>query len=288
MWEAAAAAAAALPALLPCTPLAHDRPPRKVPSDLPLQIGYKEYVTTKVTGGTNRHRAEMARKAALVLGGWSDGPLTAVMHACRSSCDFDQLTMHTPPVGLLCWFNPFLAVIVAFVVLVSYCFSLIKSQKLNAAAETFSYLALCVGFLIMMRILIALFVRYSIKRCIAAASAHVKEKRYDVVVGFSWGGGIGCWLLSEKIWNGPTMLLAPTVQVMAKFAWIPLPVFSGSPTQVHIFHANGDPFCPEYQLTHLRSSGSSIHVCDDSHVFQSRESEREIVSTFRQILTEVQ
>ena len=228
----------------------------------------------------------MAR--ALVLGGWSDGPLTAVMQACRSSCDFYQLPMHTPPVGLMCWFNPYLAVIAAFVVLVSWMLSIIKGQELSTVEKTFSCLAVCVGAIFVLRVLISLFVRYSIRRCIAAASGYLRENRCDVVVGFSWGGGIACWLLSEKIWNGPTLILAPTIQAMAKFAWIPLPAFSALPSIVHVFHANGDPFCPEYQLTHLRSSGSSIHICDDSHVFQTRDSEREIVATFRQVLQDVQ
>merc|ERR1712216_905899 len=88
--------------------------------------------------------------------------------------------------------------------------------------------------------------------------------------GFSWGGGVLCWMIAEGTWAGPAVLLAPTVQKMRCVAcfWPSLPRAAVEVQQArcHVFHANGDPFCPDAQLEMFTAAGFRVQRFNDSHM----------------------
>ena len=124
---------------------------------------------------------------------------------------------------------------------------------------------------------IVLLVRGSIHRCVAIAARVIARHHIDVVVGFSWGGGIACWLLAERNkWRGPTLLLAPTVAAMSGIARLAKPRFLASAESasdepaaplVHVVHAMYDGFCPASQHEYFAATGAAMHLCDDIHIF---------------------
>lgn len=50
--------------------------------------------------------------------------------------------------------------------------------------------------------------------CVESYSRVLSQERIDVVIGYSWGGGIACALLNSKVWAGPTLLLSPAGEEM--------------------------------------------------------------------------
>ena len=163
-----------------------------------------------------------ARVRVLVLGGWSPGPLAHLREQFAESCVFVEPALHMPPHGVRwCCTWEFLLLAVA-------AFSALKALALPGWWK----LALSLPALAILPILVRLLVRGSIRRSVAAATAaHVEH--VEVVVGFSWGGGVACWLLangaSEEEEDGGRslgaaqewLLLAPTLDAMASAAGLP-------------------------------------------------------------------
>ena len=251
---------------------------------------------------TFSERAMSRRLNVLVLGGWSPGPLDALRWAVRNEpVDFHEPAMHMPPAGTRWCCTWQAALLGACVMIAVNAMSLLgSSSPLQPLA---AQLALLVGSAGAVVFAIMLLVRGSIQRCVATAERTIAQHGVDVVVGFSWGGGIACWLLAKQQWRGPTLLLAPTVAGMASAARLPKPVFSAAssaeatarmaaespPALVHIFHASDDTFfCPDSQHAALAASGAAMHICeDDIHIFANRQSERRIVDTFASMLAAV-
>merc|ERR1712091_425465 len=100
------------------------------------------------------------------------------------------------------------------------------------------------------RLLVAGVVWFAVRDCVRIGRARIQSWVPDLVVGFSWGGHVATLLVAEKKWAGPTVLLNPTVRAVSRCSCASLPklqLTSGS-APVHVFHANGDPFCPVAQV----------------------------------------
>lgn len=239
--------------------------------------------------------APRRRAQVLVLGGWSPGPLPALAHAFGGHCDFHDITpsLHTPPCGLRWCCNPWLVALIAYVAgAVPY---MIGQMWNEAGTEILPHPAIQVGLTLVLlaisavlcRALVAGLVRYAVARGVDAAARAINTRGIDVVVGFSWGGGLLCWLLAERRWQGPSLLLAPTVSAMCRAAWIAKrfkPRFDVAParaTAVHVFHGRHDGFCPEAQVARLSGSGATMHDPIDDHVLCHPETREEIARAMR-------
>ena len=62
--------------------------------------------------------------------------------------------------------------------------------------------------------LIARALARSFDACVAIQAAALREVAPDVVVGSSWGGAVVAELILRGSWTGPTILLAPAIQVV--------------------------------------------------------------------------
>ena len=161
------------------------------------------------------------RVRVLILGGWSPGPLDYIRDRFATECVFFEPALHMPPVGInwcCTWQSALLAAAL-------YCAWYFASRSLVAVLVA---LAAC-------PLIIILLVRGSIRRSIAAAEAVIVAQSIDVVVGFSWGGAIGCFLMrrpwlplsftmrkqTSSGWARPTLLLAPTLHAMESAACLP-------------------------------------------------------------------
>lgn len=66
----------------------------------------------------------------------------------------------------------------------------------------------------------------SLNGCLKIQQQELAENTPDIIVGSSWGGGIGLLLVSEGLWTGPIVLIAPalkrlldTVGQTPKYKW---------------------------------------------------------------------
>ena len=182
------------------------------------------------------------RTLVLVLGGWSPGPLDALRRAMRGhEVDFLEPPLHMPPAGIR-WCCTWEAVLLACCLWLAL-FLLTRGGSLplvqRGALLLASVLALPAAVVLLVRgrveikaglagqphparpvgrgwpchrghprageaSLLPTQVRGSIRRSIRSARREIERRRVDVVVGFSWGGGVACWLLAERHWCAPT------------------------------------------------------------------------------------
>ncbi|CAK9069017.1 Hypothetical protein SCF082_LOCUS34641 [Durusdinium trenchii] len=200
-----------------------------------------------------------------VLGGWSPGPLD-VLRARMERVDFQEVNIPMPPSGCRWCLNPFcpLLLLVVFWLLP---LALTSDELVNQVDGSISWLVRLVAVLaipVLLRYLVAGLVWFSIKDGLWSTSRALRDFEPDVVLAFSWGGGLALWLLAERRWTGPTLLLAPTVNAMACVSCRSSPRFPAprSSAPVHVFHAEQDGFCPASQVAALRGAGLStlLHV----------------------------
>lgn len=223
----------------------------------------------------------------LVLGGWSPGPLDMLRGQFRADVEFWEPTIPMPPSGLRWCVNPFWVLLLVYIAAVLPV--LMGAADNWTDADGMAWLiraAVIVGSMVVVRLLIGLLVWFSIKDAMWVASGAVRSFEPDVLIGFSWGGGVACWLLAARRWSGPTILLAPTVRAMACVQCSGLPKLPRSPeiSPVHVFHAEYDGFCPESQADELRAAGCEVYWCRDDHVLCGRSTVDEISRCLRQLL----
>ena len=155
------------------------------------------------------------RLCVLILGGWSRGPLDFIEWTYRTRCEFIEPSLHMPPHGVR-WCGTWECGLLVTVIALALWLLTMEWDgtflPLPAHAAAFG------AALLLVPVIIVLLVRGSIRRSVAAAERVIRGRGVDVVVGFSWGGGIGCFLLNERRWRGPTLLLAPTLSAMASAA----------------------------------------------------------------------
>jgi hypothetical protein len=61
-------------------------------------------------------------------------------------------------------------------------------------------------------------VGYCLDTCIATYADVIRTHKIDVLIGYSWGGGIASALLNRNIWEGGTLLIAPAGEQMFRHA----------------------------------------------------------------------
>jgi len=66
-------------------------------------------------------------------------------------------------------------------------------------------------------------VGYTLDKCVNVFAKEAAERSPDLVIGYSWGGGVACGLLNRGLWAGPTLLLAPAGDQMWSHAGRALP-----------------------------------------------------------------
>ena len=227
-----------------------------------------------------RARGEAVR--VLLLGGWSPGPLDFIRHAFADRCIFVEPALHMPPSGVrwCCTWEALLIVVAAW----STLYSLAHVRRGGEIAV--ENLAVLLTSVVALPFLVVLLVRGSIRRSVTAANRAIHRKGIEVVVGFSWGGGVACWLLHEGGWSGPTLMLAPTLAAMASAARLPVarPFFRRSEDDTHIFHASHDGFCPRSQHETLQATGARMHLCEDGHTLDEPRSTESIGAAFQSLL----
>ena len=114
----------------------------------------------------------------------------------------------------------------------------------------------------------------------------MREGDADVIVGFSWGGGVLAEMIHRGIWKGPSLLLAPTSDAMASIAMSRLPSVSMESCErlVKVVHASHDGFCPASQRQHFIDCGADCKLLQDGHTFDRRESVREIARILQDLI----
>ena len=54
--------------------------------------------------------------------------------------------------------------------------------------------------------------------CVDVMRANIDTDSFDVLVGSSWGAGVGAALLANGAWDGPTVLLCPALHLKERWA----------------------------------------------------------------------
>jgi hypothetical protein len=121
-------------------------------------------------------------------------------------------------------------------------------------------------------------VKYCLDSCVRAYSLVLKSQRIDVVIGYSWGGGIACALLNRGLWEGPTLLIAPAGEQMWAHAGIIGPTlkegFIAITSKTITVHGDGDAIVPLIETQRLHQ-GSLERQCrliiapDEDHFLKS-------------------
>ena len=215
----------------------------------------------------------------LVLGGWSPGPLNLLRHHF-SAAQFEEPNIPMPPSGLKWCCNPFLLLLLLFVAVGLPQLPQIVSATNSWMLGIFALLA----SLLLLRLLVAALVRFSIWHACRIAEGVIASCQPDLVVGFSWGGGIAWQLCATGRWKGPCVLLAPTVGAMCSVTMQSVPLIRPDvAAQVHVFYARGDPFCPDSQSHLMESAGCIMHLHTDNHVMSARSTVSDLVQTVAQL-----
>ena len=282
-----------------------------------VSIGYYQYVSSphcistplprpplhKMDNNNNNNKLK-----ALVIGGWSPGPLTFLQNRFHLDVEFHDITSQipTPPIGIICWLNPYLLFIFVCVGMIPYGISIITSTQQDATVKILLVIALClVDYLFIRKVFVPKFLKYSINHSCNVIKKALKNDHYDIVIGFSWGGAIVWWCLCQDIWSGKTMILAPTIEIMANIAKLKFPMLSKRNKNVKMnnnnnnnqqhnnniiicIHAEDDPFTPKKQISKIQDCSTStqqaglidMYECRDSHVFEQFSSEDLIEKIF--------
>jgi hypothetical protein len=102
--------------------------------------------------------------------------------------------------------------------------------------------------------------------CVAAQAAAIEQFSPHVVVGSSFGGGVAVSLLAQRLWRGPTVLLAPATTLLGLAPVLPDGV------AVTIVHGVHDAIVPLADSRALAASGTPALVrlleVDDEHRLQ--------------------
>lgn len=226
--------------------------------------------------GDEKHRV-------LVVSGWSPGPLPALIDAANAAragrVSFVHADVPMPPVGFKWCMNPFCGLGVAYMVIVFYFGAVVFASFLSIVLTL--VVTTAIGAFVVRGT-----VRYSIRSGVRSLSIAIERHRPHVLVGFSWGGGLLEFYLSENTaWIGPALLLSPTSMLMAQFAGVESPRIR-SFDELRIVMARNDPFVP---LSHIRMvetscSAKNIFIVRDDHTLCSPLTVRDVTRSFLYML----
>lgn len=106
----------------------------------------------------------------------------------------------------------------------------------------------------------------------------------DVVVGSSFGGAVALELLRRGAWAGPTLLLCPAHQLVARRAWLPLPpalatLPASISSHVVVVHGRGDQTVPvSHSQTLVAGSQARLVLVDDDHRLSASSSPEQLAA----------
>jgi hypothetical protein len=182
--------------------------------------------------------------------------------------------------------SPFCLLLAAELVLVPWlCGWLVAGAGLASADAALGTLGVLAAAAVLARLCVAGLVRDALRVGALRAAAIMRERRVDVVLGFSWGGGVAASLLRDGrlgVQGSPSaLLLAPTTAAIARCALgsdaaSSIRVDAADRGRVYVFHASDDGFCPEAQRECWELTGATTHTCFDTHVFERSDSLDEI------------
>lgn len=226
------------------------------------------------------------RRRVLVLGGWSPGPLDVLRSRFHSEIEFEEPDIPMPPAGCRWCVNPCWILLITLLVFTPWLLIQAEDWAGTDGGSWGIRIALVVGFFVLLRLLIAGVVWFSVRDSMRIACANMDSFGPDLLLGFSWGGGIASWLIAERKWTGPAILLAPTVRAVGRVACMRRARLSqaGDCSQVHVFHADGDPFCPDVQVQDFSDDGCEVHRCNDEHVLLQRGTVEQIAKCLQELL----
>lgn len=226
-----------------------------------------------------------------ILGGWSPGPLDDLKWRFRERCTFvEPSSLPMPPVGVSWCADPFCVLLLADVVLLTWlCSWLSSSAGLSSGLILLAVCGVLVAAVVIARVCVAGLVRGAMRVGANRTLSLIRQRSVDIVVGFSWGGGVAAKLVEQGgIGTDSTpavLLLAPTTSAISRCALLPDPastirIDSALRNRVHVFHASYDGFCPASQTVLWEQTGATMHLCRDSHVFEQASSLDEIACAF--------
>lgn len=106
----------------------------------------------------------------------------------------------------------------------------------------------------------------------------------DVVVGSSFGGAVALELLQRGAWAGPTVLLCPAQNLIARRGWRPAPPSLASlpaslAAQVVVVHGRGDQIVPVAHSQELVAGSSArLVLIDDDHRLSASSSPEQLAA----------
>jgi len=109
------------------------------------------------------------------------------------------------------------------------------------------------------------------RRSIEVQKRALAEHAIDVVIGSSFGGAIALELLYRGLWSGPTVLLCPAHELLARRAWLPRPASLATlPAEVAsgivVIHGRGDETVPmAHSQALVEGSPAQLVLVEDGH-----------------------
>eukprot|EP00977_Amphora_coffeiformis_P017263 scaffold5535_cov180-Amphora_coffeaeformis.AAC.2 len=264
-------------------------------------------VTTASHSNTTNYNAQEEAnntKVALILGGWSPGPLYYLAPFLQHELGYALLqpAIEMPPVtwGWCCRASSLLLLVVygGIVWLVRIWCRGTSSWWSYAAAVVVAFL----GSLVWLRLLVAQAVHASMQYNLQVCRQLINEYNVSLVVGFSWGGALAAEILAADAASpgmGPPsifrvlprpafLLLAPTTAVVANLnLWQPhdaawrITANAAAGTVVSVVHATADAvFCPHPERwsrdDETNHSNIELALLRDNHVLLRSASERRV------------
>jgi len=197
-----------------------------------------------------------------------------------------------PPVGVSWCFDVGMALLVVAIALAIWACIVLEDYIRKRAWLAVARLSVIIAALFLSRLCVAAVVRGSIRKGVNMASTYMRQRNVDVVIGFSWGGGVAAEMLRLGLVGGvgqpAVLLIAPTTAIMSRFAMkkdapLTIRVPDAMSGRVHVFHGTQDEaFCPHSDRWEL--TGATFHLIHDNHVFCRRESVLELSDVLSALL----
>lgn len=156
---------------------------------------------------------------AVLLGGWSEGPLLTIQRHFQGKVEFFYPSIPTPPVGIRwCWNPWFFSLFLSTGLFCALFISFVPHWTSSGWVKLLFRVTLLVGFFLLCRLQIALLVKASINQSVSKVLNLCLEKKREsqpahpiVLVGFSWGACVIAAMVEQRLWDGPALLLAPPI-----------------------------------------------------------------------------
>ena len=214
------------------------------------------------------------RPRVMCVPGWSSDTMRYFVRKEGNVADFvwaDDVPM--PPIGCSWCVNPYCAGFLIYIVLI-----------ISFPNSLSTILWIC-AFLILLPAVALLSFRLSIRRGVSILERHINRVRPDVILAFSWGGGILATMIAEKRWQGKTVLMSPCHHVMSRFCLGNAPSLASPTAELRVFCAQDDPFVPSKDLNKIMSEcRGKVTVLRDDHRLFSSQSRLAILNAIKSLL----